>query len=83
MFDKTVKEAYFTNVAIPASHNLNITTTERVQKYIGLKEELARIWQLKTACIIPLVLSTVGIIPNKLHNSFKEPIVLPVPYILM
>jgi len=37
-------------------------------KHTGLKEKLLRIWQMKTAYIIPLVLSTKGIIPNKLHE---------------
>ena len=37
-------------------------------KHTDLKEELLRIWQMKTAYIIPLVLSTMGIIPNKLHE---------------
>jgi hypothetical protein len=35
----------------------------------NLKEELIRIWQ--AAYIIPLVLSTRGIFPNKLHESLK------------
>ena len=63
--DKTIKEAYLIDVAIPNSHNLHNTIIEKLQKYIDLKEELIRIWQLKTAYIIPLVLSTTGIIPNE------------------
>jgi hypothetical protein len=31
-----------------------------------LKEQLIRIWQQKAACIIPLVLTTMGAIPHKL-----------------
>jgi hypothetical protein len=31
---------------IPNSHNLHITT-EKLQKYTDLKEQLTRIWQLK------------------------------------
>jgi murein tripeptide amidase MpaA len=33
------------------------TITEKLQKYTDLQEELTRTWQLKTACIIPPVLS--------------------------
>jgi hypothetical protein len=36
MFDTTIKEAYLIYVVIPNSHNLLITTTERVQKNIEL-----------------------------------------------
>ena len=62
---KTVKEAYLIDAAIPNSHDLHSTITEKLQKYIGLKEELIRMWQLKTTCIIPLSS------PNKLHESWK------------
>jgi hypothetical protein len=44
------------------SHNLNSTITEMLWMYTGLKEELIRMCQLKTAHILPLVLSTMGII---------------------
>jgi len=69
--DKTNKEVCLTDTAISNSHNLHSTITETLQKYTALKEEHIRIWQLKTAHIIPLVLSTMGIIPNKLHGSSK------------
>ena len=53
MLDNIIKEAYFIDVAIPNSHTLHSATTGKFQKYTGFKEELIRIWQLKTACIIP------------------------------
>jgi hypothetical protein len=52
MLDKTV------DVAITKSHNRHCTVTEKLQKYADLKEELIRMWQLKTAQTIPAVLST-------------------------
>jgi hypothetical protein len=57
--------AYLIDVAIPNSPSLHSTTTEELQKYTDLKEELIR--------MLPLVLSTTGIIPNKLHESLKLP----------
>jgi len=36
-----------------------------------MKKELIRIQQLKMAYVIPLALSTIGISPNKLHESVK------------
>jgi hypothetical protein len=59
------------SAAIPNSHILHSTITERLQKYTDLKEELIRKWQMKTAYTLPLVLSTVGIVPNKLHECLK------------
>jgi hypothetical protein len=40
-------------------------------KYADFKEKLVRKWQMKTAYIIPLILTTTGIIPNTLHESLK------------
>jgi hypothetical protein len=71
MLDSSFKEAQSIDVAIRSSRSLHSTITEMLQKCSDLKEELLTRWQLKTAYVIPLVLSTVGIIPNKLHDSLK------------
>jgi hypothetical protein len=51
ILDKTIKEAHSTEVAIPNSHSLHSTVTEKLRKYIDLKGEFIRTWQLKTAYI--------------------------------
>jgi hypothetical protein len=71
MLNKTTKEAYLIAVTMPISHNHYSTITEKLQKCVGLKEELTRIWHLNTVYIVQSVLSTMGIIPNKLHDSLK------------
>jgi hypothetical protein len=43
-------------IATPNSHNLHITINEKLQKHKNSKEEPVRIWKLKTACVISLVL---------------------------
>ena len=43
MLDKIIKEAYSIDVAIPNSHNLHSTITEKLQKYTDLKEDLIEI----------------------------------------
>ena len=83
MLDKTIEEAHLIDVAIPKCHNLHSTVIEQLQQYTDLKEQLKKIWQMKTAYIIPLVLSTTCIIPNKLHESLKLLNPHPVLYILM
>jgi hypothetical protein len=45
IFDKAMKEANLTDVAIPNSHNLHSTITEKLQKYTNLKVEEIIIWQ--------------------------------------
>jgi hypothetical protein len=39
--------------------------------FCGGSVKSARKWQLNTVCVVPLVLSTMGIVPNKLHGSLK------------
>jgi hypothetical protein len=43
----------------------------------------ARKWQLNAVCIVPLVLSTTGIILNKLQGSLKLIFVRPGLYVVM
>jgi hypothetical protein len=42
ILDKTIKEAYSTDVAILNSHNLHSTITEKLQKYRDMNEERIR-----------------------------------------
>jgi hypothetical protein len=51
--------------------------------HCGGSVKSARIWQLNAVCIVPLVLSATGIIPNKLHGSLKLLIVRPGLYVVM
>jgi hypothetical protein len=83
MLDKTNKAAYSVDAAIRSGHNLHSTMTEKLQKCTDLKEELIRIRLLKTSRITSLVLSTEGIIPNKLHESLKLLNLRASVYILM
>jgi hypothetical protein len=63
---KPSKEAKSVDVAIPNSHNLRRTITEKLQKYTDLQEELVRIRPVDKACTIQLMLSITGNIANKL-----------------
>jgi hypothetical protein len=57
----------------PDSHSLHGTIIEKLQKCADWKGGLTTKWRLKTACIIPLVLSTEGIITDRLQESLKLP----------
>jgi len=81
ILDKTIKATHSVDAAIPNSHKLHSTVTGKLQKYTDLKEELMRIQQLKTTCIIPLGLSKTHIISNKLHESLNQLNFRPVLYI--
>jgi len=66
---KNYKKAYLIIVAIPNSYDLHNSITKKLQIYTDLKVELIRIWHLRMACKMPLVLSTTGIFPNKVQKD--------------
>ena len=69
--DKTTTKVYAIDAVIPNSHNLHSAVTKQIQKYEDLREVFKRMWQLKTACVIPLALPETGIIPNKSHRNLE------------
>lgn len=69
LINKITKIGYLIDVAIPNSHNLQATIAEKLTKYVELKDEITRLWHLQNVTIVPLVLSTTGVIPKQLHQS--------------
>jgi hypothetical protein len=64
MLDRTMKEVYLIVVAIANSHNLCSAISEKLQKCTDVKEALTIIWQLNSLYVVPLVLSTMDIVPK-------------------
>ncbi|CAK1602644.1 unnamed protein product [Parnassius mnemosyne] len=71
LIDKLNKIVYLIDIAIPNTHNLQKTITEKILKYTELKEEVTRIWKMNKVYIVPLVLSSTGVIPKCLPHSLK------------
>jgi hypothetical protein len=63
---------YLIDTAVPGNKNLTTTYTHKIQKYINLAEEIKRIWNQTNVFTIPVVLSSTGIIPKRLHQSLKK-----------
>lgn len=69
--DKANKHTYLIDIAIPNTHNLQKTLNVKIHKYIELKEEVTRIWKMERVYIVPLVLSSTGVIPTHLSHYLK------------
>ncbi|XP_063891684.1 uncharacterized protein LOC135117143 [Helicoverpa armigera] len=69
--DKINKVTYLIDIAVPNTHNLQKTIVEKISKYEELKEEVTRIWRQDKVYVVPIVVSTTGVIPNHLHHSLK------------
>ena len=59
------------DVVIPNSHNFYSTITEKLLKYTDVNKKRTRIQYLNAVFIVPLVLSTMGIVSKSLHDSLK------------
>lgn len=69
--DKINKTVYLIDIAIPNSHNIQSTISEKLSKYQDLAIEIKTQWRAQTVHIVPIVLSTTGIIPKSLTQSLN------------
>jgi hypothetical protein len=69
------------DIAVPNTHNLAKTVTDKQNKYQELANEICAMWKQNTAQVIPLVTSSTAVIP--LSQSLKRLNLHPNTYILM
>ncbi|KAL0859464.1 hypothetical protein ABMA27_010634 [Loxostege sticticalis] len=81
--DKKNHTATIIDIAIPNTHNLQNTIAEKLSKYTDLKDEIRRMWRLNEVSIVPIVLSTTGVIPKQLHQSLITLHLPPLTYITL
>jgi hypothetical protein len=72
-----------TSSALPNTHNLAKTITDKQNKYQELANEICAMWKQNTAQVIPLVMSSTGVIPKSLPQSLKRLNLHPNTYIQM
>jgi hypothetical protein len=81
--NKKTKNTLLIDIAIPNTHNLAKTITEKQNKYQELANEIHEIWKQDAAQVVPIVISATGIIPKSLSQSLKRLNVHPNTYIHM
>jgi hypothetical protein len=82
--NKTTKNTFLIDIAVPNTHNLaKIITTEKQEKYRELANEISAMWKQNTVQVIPIVISSVGVIPKSLSQSLKKLNLHPNTYIQM
>jgi len=59
MNNKT-KNAFLMDIAVPNTHNLAKTITDKQNKYQEVANEICAMWKQKTAQLIPIVISSKG-----------------------
>ena len=69
------------DIAVPDTHNHTKTITDKQNKYQDLANEICVIWNQKAAQLIPIVISSTGIIPKSLSQSLTRLNLHPNTYI--
>jgi hypothetical protein len=81
--NKKTKNNFSIHTAVPNTHNLTKTITDKQNKYQELANEICAMWKQNTAQIIPLVISSTAVIPKSLPQSLKRLNLHPNTYIQM
>jgi folate-dependent phosphoribosylglycinamide formyltransferase PurN len=81
--NKKTKSTFLIAIAIPNTHNLAKTITEKQKKYQELANETHVMWKLDAVQVVLIVISAMGIIPKSLSQSLKRLNLHPNTYIRM
>jgi hypothetical protein len=60
------------DIAVPNTHNLTKTIADKQNKYQELVNEICAMWKQKAVKVIPIVISSTGVIPKSLSQSLKR-----------
>ena len=71
----------FIDIAVPNTHNLAKTITDKQNKYQELANQICAMWKQKAAQLIPIVISSTRVIPKSLSQSLTRLNLLPNTYI--
>ena len=77
------KNTFLIDIAVPNTHNLAKTITDKQNKYQELANEICAMWKQNAAQMIPIVVTTTGVIPKSLSQILKKLNLHPNTYILM
>ncbi|TWW65014.1 hypothetical protein D4764_22G0006610 [Takifugu flavidus] len=69
--DKHQKTVVVIDVAIPGDSNIRKKVHEKLEKYQGLKEEIERMWGMKTT-VVPVVIGTLGAVTPNLSRWLQQ-----------
>lgn len=72
LVNKRSKEVFLIDVAIPNANNLQSKHSEKIEKYRPLVDIIKRQWSMDHVRIVPIILSSTGIIPKNLFDCLKQ-----------
>ena len=70
--NKKTKDTFLIDIAVPNTHNLTKTITDKQNKDQELANEICAMWKQKAAQVIPIVISSAGVVPKSLSQSLTR-----------
>jgi len=70
--NKKTKNAFLIDIAVPNTHNLAKTITDKQKKYQNLANEICAMWKEKAAQVIPIAISFTVVISKSLSQSLSR-----------
>ena len=75
------KNTFLIDIAVPNTHNLAKTITDKQNNFQELANEICAMWKQKAAQLIPIVVSSTGVIQKSLSQSLTRLNLPPNTYI--
>ena len=69
--NKKTKNTFLKDIAVPNTHNLAKTISDEQNIYQELANEICAMWKQNAVQVIPLVISSTGVIPKSLSQRLK------------
>jgi len=69
--NKKTKNTFLIDIAVPNTHNLAKTISDKQNKYQELANEICAMWKQKAAQVIPILISSTGVILVTITKSNK------------
>jgi methionine synthase I (cobalamin-dependent) len=70
--NKKTNNTFLIDIAALNTHNLAKTITDKQNKYQELANEMCAMWKQNGAQVIPIVISSMGVIPKSLSQSLER-----------
>ena len=70
--NKKTQNTFLIDIAVPNTHNLAKTINDKQNKYQELANEICAMWKQNAVQVIPIVISSTGLIPKSLPQSLKK-----------
>ena len=81
VMNKKTKNTFLIDTAVPNTHNLAKTITDKQNKYQELANAICAMWKQKAAQVIPIVIPSTAVIPQSLSHSLTTLNLHPNTYI--